>query len=128
MTSILRLVEASPSTPCPEDAAPVLSVAAAMEAFRAADSRLVAIYGRADDLRRVGKHDAAERMESGAIAEAHEAREAAERALFAAPVRSLEDLAMKIVVAAEADFECGETNEALLRDAEAILRAARLSV
>ncbi|MFX3653960.1 MAG: hypothetical protein ACN6IW_00545 [Paracoccaceae bacterium] len=128
MTSILRLVEASQPISRAEASAPVLSVAAAVDAFRAADSRLVAVYAQADDLRRVGKDDAAERLEAGAVAEAHEAREVAERAIFAAPVRSLEDLAMKIVVAAEADFECGETNEALLRDAEAILRAARLSV
>ena len=127
MTSILRLVQASPPMSCADASEPVPSVAAAMEAFREADSRLVAIYGRADDLRRVGKDDAAERMEHGAIAEAHEARDAAERAVFAAPVHSLEELAMKIVVAAEAEFECAETNAALLRDAEAILRAARLA-
>lgn len=127
MTSTLRLVQASKPMTCAEASEPVLSVASAMEAFRAADSRLVAIYAQADDLRRVGKHDAAERMEDGAVTEAHVAREAAERELFAAPVRSLEDLAMKIVVAAEAEFECAETNAALLKDAEAILRAARLA-
>ena len=126
MTSILRLVEASQSTLCAEASSPALSVAAAMEAYRAADSRLMAVYAQADDLRRVGKDDAAERMEAGAVAEAHEALDAAERDLFAAPTRTLEDLALKILVAAEGDFECGETNEALLRDAEAILRAARL--
>lgn len=113
--------------PFTEASEPVLSVASAIEALRAADSRLVAIQAQADDLRRVGKDDAAERMEGGPVVAAHEAREAAEREVFAAPVRSLEDLALKIVVAAEGEFECAETNEALLSDAQAILRAARLA-
>lgn len=123
MTRNLRLVSAPQPVPCAEGLNRSLSVAAAMEAYRFADERLIVLQAQADDLRRVGKDEASERLE----ADAHDARDAAERDLFAAPVRSLEDLAMKIIVAAETEFECAETNEALLRDAEAILRAARLA-
>ena len=126
MTITLRLVKATLSMPCPDRRAPPRSVAAAVDALRSANSRLVTVRAQADDLRRVRRDDVADRMESGPVAEAHEALEAAERDVFAAPCDSLEDLAMKILVAAEAEFECFEANEALREEAEAILRASRL--
>lgn len=126
MTITLRLVKATVSMPCPERHAPPRTVAAAVDALRSANSHLVTVRAQADDLRRVGRDDVADRMESGAVAEAHEALEAAERDVFVAPCRSLEDLAMKILVAAEAEFECVEANEALREEAEAILGAFRL--
>lgn len=126
MTITLRLVKATLSIPCSDRHDQPRTVAAAVDALRSANSRLVTVRAQADDLRRVGRDDAADRMESGAVAEAYEALEAAERDVFAAPCRSLEDLAMKILVAAEAEFECVEANEALREEAEAILGASRL--
>ncbi len=124
MTITLRLVEAHDPEPRDETTLPPVDVASAVRSLKAADVLLVRLQAQTDDLRRVGQDQAARRMEAGALAKAQESLEAAERDLFAAPVRSIEDLAIKILIAAASEFECVEANDALRENAETILRSS----
>lgn len=126
MNKTLRLVgpaEAAPSHPVPE---PPLDVMTAHRAWLAANALVVAQRDVADRLRMILDEEAAETLEAGPVADAFAALDAAERRLFAAPSQTMEDLAIKIAVAAECDFECGEANDMLRLEAETILRTARI--
>ncbi len=116
-----RVIDARPRL------SPVSEAARRYREMKRAARMLAAEAARAESAREAGLFDFAEMLEIGAVSRASTEAAEAEAALFAAPSLSLRDFALKVLTAAEYDFECAELNYLLGREAVRLARAEELA-